>query len=341
MGSSTTKGSRGNWRVSFRLATLSFAAVGSLLLGGLPATAAPTVAGSDSPVDTTTIKLPDYGANLAEYWTPERMRKTVREAQARGTLEPAPTAPPSVQVEQPQADGPPTTLAPPEEPQTPPVGPSITRLPAAPTVGKVFFYNPYLQQNRVCSASVLNSQNKNMVLTAGHCIVKKRATMKRWIFVPGYNYGNAPYGSWKAQYATMPTPWSEHQIYEYDVALMTMYPSNGQEVANVVGANGIIVNHQFPQVAVWGYPAEDPYDGRTQYYCLNRQTYEAPVLRVKTGCPMTGGASGGPWFQDFNTNVLRGYAIGVTSTSAQPEGYIASPYFGGYMVDVYNEAKVL
>ena len=56
---------------------------------------------------------------------------------------------------------------------------------------------------------------------------------------------------------------------------------------------------------------------------------------------MTGGASGGSWLLAYDTGSGLGYLNGVTSTSASPAGYIASPYFDDKIGTIYGNTQNL
>ncbi|MGI5401388.1 trypsin-like serine peptidase [Streptomyces sp. CA-135486] len=68
------------------------------------------------------------------------------------------------------------------------------------TAGKVFFENA-AGGLFACSATVANSKNKSVVLTAGHCVVDARTgeVFRKWIFIPGYHKGKRPHGTFTAK----------------------------------------------------------------------------------------------------------------------------------------------
>ena len=64
-------------------------------------------------------------------------------------------------------------------------------------IGKVFF--TLGGANYVCSANSVSSRNKSTVSTAGHCVFDgPGAVATKFIFVPAYVNGPAPYGKWTA-----------------------------------------------------------------------------------------------------------------------------------------------
>ncbi|MGW4794826.1 trypsin-like serine peptidase, partial [Nonomuraea sp. NPDC004297] len=64
------------------------------------------------------------------------------------------------------------------------------------TIGKVFFVNAK-GEKKWCSGTSIQSKYRNLVSTAGHCVYDTGANadvMSKWVFVPGYYQGRAPWG---------------------------------------------------------------------------------------------------------------------------------------------------
>lgn len=70
-------------------------------------------------------------------------------------------------------------------------------------------------------------------------------------------------------------------------------------LGDAVGGNGFSFGQSPMQsnVRMWGWPSEPPYDGRFSYYCDNK-THSSGSHSAMNGCPVTQGASGGPWLID-------------------------------------------
>lgn len=183
------------------------------------------------------------------------------------------------------------------------------------TAGKLFFSLNGLDY--VCSASAVNSKTKNLVVTAGHCVFDP--TTASWgydfAFVPRYHDGHAPDGVWRWRAAWAFNGWMADQDPQYDQALIKMRPRHHRRLVKVVGGNGLAWGYPVKQrsVTIWGWPAESPYDGSTAVRCHGRtRHWYAGSPDAKIHCPMTGGASGGPWLiHPLNANV--GYVFAVTS----------------------------
>jgi hypothetical protein len=206
------------------------------------------------------------------------------------------------------------------------------------TAGRVFF--TYQGRQASCSGDAVTSGNKSVVLTAGHCVKLDGAWHTDWMFVPAYKDGNAPFGQWAAK-ATMSTPqWEASEDINFDVGAAVVNPLNGQSLTDVVGGQGVAFNSPRGQdMYAFGWPAEDPYDGTHMIYCSGT-TFDALISDgIGMTCDMTGGASGGPWFQDFDEgtgaglqNSVNSYKINLIPT------WMFGPYFGTDAQNLYNAA---
>lgn len=207
------------------------------------------------------------------------------------------------------------------------------------TAGRVFF--TYQGRQASCSGNAVTSGNKSTVITAGHCVKLDGAFHTNWVFVPGYNNGNAPYGTWTAR-ATMATPqWVASEDINYDVGAAVVNQLNGQSLTDVVGGQGIAFNQARGQAMyAFGWPAAAPYDGTKMIYCSGT-TFNAFISNgIGMTCDMTGGASGGPWFQQFSEasgtgvlNSVNSYKINFISI------WMFGPYFGTDAQNLYNTAQ--
>ena len=89
-----------------------------------------------------------------------------------------------------------------------------------PTTGKVFWSlgNNYYG---MCSASVVASNNKDLLVTAGHCIFDSSRggflVNHNWVFVPGYNNGQRPHGTFPVRSMTTFNGWTNSNDWNYDI----------------------------------------------------------------------------------------------------------------------------
>ncbi|WP_157250678.1 trypsin-like serine peptidase [Nonomuraea typhae] len=93
------------------------------------------------------------------------------------------------------------------------------------TIGKVFFVNGK-GEKKWCSATSIQSQYRNLVATAGHCVYDVAANqdvMNKWVFVPGYYQGKAPFGIYVGKQAFTHYDFSNFEDYDRDYAFVTVY----------------------------------------------------------------------------------------------------------------------
>ncbi|AQZ68968.1 secreted protein [[Actinomadura] parvosata subsp. kistnae] len=92
------------------------------------------------------------------------------------------------------------------------------------TVGKVFFLDK-AGHYRWCSATSIQSRNHNLVATAGHCVFEngKDEVYNKWIFVPGYYQGKAPWGVYVGAYAFTAYDLDTYDDYDGDYAFVAVH----------------------------------------------------------------------------------------------------------------------
>ncbi|WP_329382137.1 peptidase [Streptomyces sp. NBC_01351] len=208
------------------------------------------------------------------------------------------------------------------------------------TSGRVFFTMG--GRTASCSGDSVTSANGSTVITAGHCVKYQGAWHTNWTFVPAYNNGNAPYGQWSATKTFATDQWAASEDMNMDVGLAVVAPLNGQTLSQVVGAQGILFNGGYnKRMYAFGFPAAAPYDGTKLVYCSGNSGKDFLLTRDHSlACNMTGGSSGGPWFQDFNETTGLGTQVSVNSF-----GYtflpnrMYGPYFGNEAKAAYDKAQ--
>src|SRR5690606_21002260 len=224
------------------------------------------------------------------YWTPDRMREATPldlhlTPDAAKSIEPAPrgktatVVPGAAPASFPQAGGPWTG------------GGAVVQ-----TSGRVFF--TFQGRTASCSGNAVTSQNASTVITAGHCVKYQGSWHTNWVFVPGYDNGDAPYGQWTAT-RTLTTPqWEASEDINHDVGAAVVAPLNGRTLTSVVGAQGIQFNGGYNKpMYAFGFPAASPYDGSKLIHCSGNSSKDFLFSQDHSlGCNMTGGSSGGPWF---------------------------------------------
>lgn len=307
---------------------------GALIAGAL--TAAAPVAAADTPVSASSQQ------HTPGFWTAERMRGA---AALDITAVPGPSRVPVA-----SAGARPTAIAP-----TAASAGSRTVSPTAfpqaggawtsggavvKTSGRVFFTMG--SRTASCSGDSITSANGSTVITAGHCVKYQGAWHTNWVFVPAYNNGAAPYGQWSATKTFATDQWAASEDMNMDVGLAVVAPLNGQTLTQAVGAQGILFNGGYnKRMYAFGFPAAAPYDGTKLVYCSGNSGKDFLLTKDHgLACNMTGGSSGGPWFQDFDEATGLGTQVSVNSF-----GYtflpnrMYGPYFGNEAKAAYDKAQ--
>jgi V8-like Glu-specific endopeptidase len=196
----------------------------------------------------------------------------------------------------------------------------------------------------VCSASSVRSGNRDLVVTAGHCVKDGTgAWAENWTFVPGYDQGSQPYGRFTARRMFVAGPWSRSADDSHDLAMVALNTRNGRHLADVVGAQEIAFGTARGRHAYgFGFPVDPPYDGEHMIYCAG-PVREDPYGQTRDQglrCNMTAGSSGGPWFNDFDPVTGRGTITSVSSFKySDDHGTMYGPYFGDTAKELYLTAQ--
>ncbi|MFI6427401.1 trypsin-like serine peptidase [Promicromonospora sp. NPDC050880] len=214
------------------------------------------------------------------------------------------------------------------------------------TTGKVFFTLGGV--NYVCSGSAVSSGNKDVVLTAGHCVNEgPGAFATNWAFVPAYDDGARPYGTFTARQLTTTTQWQNSGDFDYDVAFAVLNTLNGAHLTDVVGGQAIGFNQARGQYMYsFGYPAANPYDGSDIAWCHGTVVQDTFGGSSDQGldCNLTGGSSGGPWFVNYTESTGVGVLNSVNSfkyRGGSMRNYMFGPYLGDVAQTLYGTASSL
>ncbi|MEU6429980.1 hypothetical protein ABZ860_29175 [Microbispora sp. NPDC046973] len=216
-------------------------------------------------------------------------------------------------------------------------GGSVTR-----TTGRVF-----LTLNRVdfsCSASAVRSANRDLVVTAGHCVKDGAGDWaENWTFVPGYDEGRQPYGAFPARRMFVAGPWSRSGNDDYDVGMVAVDDLDGQHLTDLVGGQPISFDPpRGRRTYGFGFPADPPYDGERLLYCAGVPHGDPQGQTRDQGlrCDLTAGASGGPWLSGFDPASGRGALTSVSSFKySNDHRTMYGPYFGSAVRDLFRTAE--
>lgn len=181
-----------------------------------------------------------------------------------------------------------------------------------------------------CSGTAINTPSRSIVLTAGHCAMEAGRRGRRIAFVPAYDHGRRPFGTFRVKAVFVMPQWRRDENPAFDVAALRVRPSKLGRLVDVVGARGYATNRS-RQAAfqIFGYPAaraggEELRSCRAHGLGVDRFTERFFGPRpVPASCDMAAGASGGGWL--FGGR----YVSGVTSYSYRGRPtQLFSPYFG-------------
>lgn len=209
------------------------------------------------------------------------------------------------------------------------------------TVGRVFFTTAN-GRNSSCSGTAVTSANESVVMTAGHCVKLNGAAHRNWVFVPGFDNGRRPFGTWVATRLLTTQQWNAREDINFDVAAAVVAPLDGRTLTDVVGGQGVAFNQaRRQQMYSFGYPAAAPFNGSRLIYCSGR-SFDDTVMTRDLGlrCAMTGGSSGGPWFRNFDESTGLGWLNSVNSFKYNfAPDFMFGPFFGDEAQAVYQAAQ--
>jgi len=210
-------------------------------------------------------------------------------------------------------------------------GPAIAQQAKAfngtPAVGALFTTSGKndLLGSHFCTASVVDSPNRDLVLTAAHCV--SGTSPNKIVFVPGYHNGHRPYGVWAVTRVIVDRNWMSSANADDDFAfLVVARPGRRAAVQNITGGESIATSQPPGQfVRVIGYPD----NAVLPISCQNRALrFSARQLEFDCG-GYSDGTSGSPLIAGMNAITGLGRVIGVIGGYEQ----------GGNTPDVSYAAK--
>jgi V8-like Glu-specific endopeptidase len=164
--------------------------------------------------------------------------------------------------------------------------------------------------NHFCTASVVDSPGRDLLVTAAHCIDSGKGGSYRQdiVFIPGYRDGVAPFGIWTVRQLLVAPQWADASDPDFDVGFVVLNSLDGRNIEDILGANrlGLDTSYQY-LVRVTGYPDS----GASPITCVN-YTSEESTSQLQFDCGgYTGGTSGSPWMTNFDPRTRTGTIVGV------------------------------
>jgi V8-like Glu-specific endopeptidase len=174
-----------------------------------------------------------------------------------------------------------------------------------PAVGALFTMSGAGLGSHFCTASVVDSPNGDLVITAAHCVAGISSGVA---FVPGYD-GEAPYGVWTVTGIYVDASWKASSDPDDDVAFLRVsQPGSSMPIEEVTGGEQLETGtppRQFVEVV--GYP-----DSSNQAIACQNWTSEPMPDQLEFDCAgYTDGTSGGPFLAGVNPLNGEGTLIGV------------------------------
>lgn len=227
----------------------------------------------------------------------------------------------------------------PPQPQNAPV-PAAPAPGVASMVGALFTIGPNGLEDHFCTASVVHSPRRNLVITAAHCLHSGAdgGYLSNVVFVPGYHDGVTPYGIWTADRMTVDPRWIGSSDEDLDVGFLTVSQAgNPRPIEDVTGSNDFTTDRGFNlPVTVIGYPS----DTDEPVTCSNTSTQQSRY-QLRLDCAgFVPGTSGGPFLIGINPRTRRGSVAGVIG-GYQQGGYDSDVSYTSYFdSDVANLYRV-
>lgn len=170
---------------------------------------------------------------------------------------------------------------------------------AEPAIGALFSPGEDGDPNHHCTASVVHSPGGDLVATAAHC-VHQGGFRTNLVFVPGYQDGKAPYGTWVPSRIDVDPRWASDRDPDHDVAFLRLRSPGhpDRRLEDVTGAETIAFRPELPAPArLVGYPndTEQPLD------CRNTARAAGPTQLRLDCADVPDGTSGGPVLTDAHT----------------------------------------
>lgn len=192
-----------------------------------------------------------------------------------------------------------------------------------------------------CTASVVQSPGRNMLITAAHCAFDAAAgkPVDDLVFAPGYRNGDEPTGLWRVNKVVVDGRWAKSQDEDLDVAFLTVDPKDGKNIQDVLGGNSLGIDRGFNnEVKITGYPTSRD----TPISCQNRTTkYSDTQLRIQC-TDFEGGTSGSPWLADYDPKSRTGTVIGILGGhegGGDEDDVSYAAYFDNDIAKLYQRAQ--
>jgi V8-like Glu-specific endopeptidase len=223
--------------------------------------------------------------------------------------------------------------------------------------GMLFFAEPDGKPTH-CSASIIQSHTKSIILTAAHCVTFKSDWKKNIMFVPAYNglksgLQKTPLGRWPIKVEFIPYENADNT--DDDIAVARIYPLHdvgydtapieGPLIGDLVGSGFVPRRNAAPEtfelLALYGYPGVHDHSGK-QFECVTHSAVssipEFPTVLYTPNCSALSGNSGGPFISGMTPAEVVS-VVHFTSTSSRLTKENFDPIFEAADRDVDTSSR--
>ncbi|MFE2242248.1 trypsin-like serine protease [Streptomyces virginiae] len=256
-------------------------------------------------------------AAVAELAPPPEATAPARAKAAQPSL--SATAPSRSHAPKPQLSSPPGITLP----------PAVTPPPGGPAAFTGALFTNGLDSDHFCTATVVHSPGRNLIVTAGHCLLAGDQADGTAVFAPAYANDTAPYGTWKIEKVFEDDRWAEGTDDDYDLAFATLAPdAQGRSIEDVTGAAVLDTSGRAgEEVTVTGYPA----DRKIPRTCTATAVRESATQQRFDCADFPGGTSGSAWI------ARDGKIVGIL-TGGETDDVSTSTILGEYASSLYTKA---
>jgi V8-like Glu-specific endopeptidase len=210
-----------------------------------------------------------------------------------------------------------------------------------PAIGALFSGGANSPGGHFCTASVVHSPKRNLVITAAHCLGDLSASPETITFVPGFRDGKAPYGVWVTARVVVDKSWAAAHDADHDVAFLVVTPLSGsRRIEDVTGAERLRTGELPGIVRVTGYP-----DSKDRPISCQNQATAFSARQMRFVCDgFTAGTSGAPFLAEVSPTTGNGLVVGVIGGYQRGGNTPAISYslvFGANVAALYRTAIAL
>src|SRR5215213_5132549 len=109
------------------------------------------------------------------------------------------------------------------------------------TNGRILGFDPR-EGDYSCSGTALSTPSRSIVLTAGHCVQERGSVGRELTFIPAYDHGERPFGTFEVEVVYMMPQWRREENPDFDLAALSVAPNQLGPLTDVVGGRGYVTS---------------------------------------------------------------------------------------------------